>query len=113
MNHSLPGLIGEVPRKAHAASVASGEAERKSFALLIGRAIERGILLAGMTKQEAAFEMGYPDPSALSRWIAGVETVQFSRLWMIARLRPCLCVALAEISEGVVVETTISIRRAG
>jgi len=94
-NQSLP-LLGAAQRKSvegRSESVSSqGETQIKpiagaEFKLLIGRAIERGILLAGMTKQEAAFEMGYPDPSALSRWMPGVETVQFSRLWMIARLR--------------------------
>ena len=93
----------------------NGDALRKLLAddlkRAIGKAIERGIVLAQMTRQEVAFEMGYEDASALSRWIAGAETPQFARLFMVMKLRAPLVVALAELSEDAVVTTSISIRR--
>lgn len=110
-SNPLP-LLGEAPRK----SVAKpSEGHRKPVAedlkRAIGFAIARALELANLTKQEAAFQMGYEDQSALSRWISGVETAQFAKLFGIARLRGPLVIALAELSEDVVVETTISIRR--
>lgn len=107
MNNSLPGLLGAVPRKSRANE---SEAERKAFAEAMGKAIERGILLAGLTKQEVAFAMGYTDASALSRWIAGTETAQFARLFSVSRLQQPLVVALAELT-GADVTTHIAIRR--
>jgi hypothetical protein len=116
-NPTLAGLIGETPRKRSASSAGQGETDRKrlaeDFKQLIGRAIERGIVLAGMTKQEVSYAMGYPDASALSRWIAGTETPQFARLFIVEALQAPLCVALSEIAKDAVVTTHISIRRAG
>lgn len=115
-NHPLP-LLGAAPRKSRATSAVSGDPDRKPLAedlkRALGRAIERGILLAGLTKQSVSFDMGYEDASTLSRWIAGTETPQFARLFMVARLRAPLVVALAELSGDAVVTTSISIRRAG
>jgi hypothetical protein len=95
--------------------VMRGESLRKPLAddlkRPIGQAIERALVLADITKQDAAFRMGYEDQSALSRWIAGAETAQFARLFSIPELRGPLVIALAELSETVSVETTITIRR--
>lgn len=92
-----------------------GEAVRKPLAedmkRPIGQAIDRAIVLARLTKQDVAFRMGYDDQSALSRWIAGVETPQFARLFAVKELRGPLVIALAELSDTVDVQTTIVIRR--
>lgn len=93
-----------------------GEGDRKPLAdpdlpRLIGRAIERALKLANLEKKDAAWRMGYEDQSALSRWIAGVETPQFAKLFGILELRGPLVVALAELAEDVDVTTTISVRR--
>jgi hypothetical protein len=93
----------------------TSEALRKPLAddlkRAIGQAIERAIVLAGLTKQEVAFAMGYEDQSALSRWISGAETPQFARLFIVVKLRGPLVIALAELSGDVDVQTTIVIRR--
>lgn len=111
-SHPLP-LLGATPRKSSAVPSPAAEHERKALAERIGKAIERAILLSNLTKQGVAFDMGYPDASALSRWIAGTETAQFARLWMVASLRASLVVALAELAQpdGATVETTVTIRR--
>jgi hypothetical protein len=92
-----------------------GESLRNSLAddlkRPIGLAIDRAIVLAGLTKQDVAFRMGYADQSALARWIAGVETPQFAKLFIVVELRAPLVIALAELSDDVQIVTTISIRR--
>jgi hypothetical protein len=95
-----------------------GEGHRKRLAdedlrRLIGRAIERAIDLAKLEKKAVAHAMGYADGSALARWISGVETPQFAKLFGVVALRRALVIALAEIADGVDVQTTITIRRAG
>lgn len=87
-----------------------GETLRKPLAEAIGQAVERGIVLAKLTKQDVAFRMGYEDQSALSRWISGAETPQFARLWAIEELRGPLVIALAELAECVV-ETIVKVKR--
>jgi hypothetical protein len=107
-------MLGEVPRKRVASDPHTGEALCKplaeEFKPLIGRAIERCILLSGMTKQEAAYEMGYTDASALSRWIAGVEQPQLHRLFSVRALQPFLIVALGQMCKDVVITTNVSVR---
>lgn len=78
---------------------------------VIGERIERALILANLSKQEASFLMGYADQSTLSRWIAGVERAQMDRLFAIPQLRVPLVVAFAELAEGVQVSTTITIRQ--
>lgn len=96
---------------------AKSEGDRKKFAVdekaLIGRAVERAISVAGLTKQEAAFQMGYSDSGTLSRWCAGTETPQFAKLWAVEALRGPLVIALAEAMDdsGVIVTTHVQIRQ--
>lgn len=103
----------ELPRKTVAKATLRGEGVRKAFApSRIGAVIERAIALSGMTKQQAAGEMGYADPSALSRWIAGTDDVQFERLWSVPSLRAGVIAALAEAAESVVrIQTVVTIER--
>ena len=103
-----------IPRKS---LVMGSEGLRKPLAedlkRVIGQAIDRAIVLAGLTKQDVAFRMGYADQSALARWIAGVETPQFAKLFVLVELRGPLVIALAELADDAQVITEIRIRRRG
>lgn len=95
-----------------------GESLRKPLAedgmrRVIGGAIERALHLAGLTKQEVSYAMGYGEnQSPISRWIAGTETPQFAKLFAVARLKPALLVALAELDQdNVEIRTQIIVRR--
>jgi transcriptional regulator with XRE-family HTH domain len=77
----------------------------------IGRAIEEAIKAAKLEKKDVAERMGYSDQSVVGRWIAGVETPQFAKLFLIEELRLPLCVALAALSKDAEIVTTISFRR--
>jgi hypothetical protein len=101
-------LLDAVPRKTLAMR---SESLRKPLAGAIGRAIDRAITLSGLTKQDAAYRMGYQDQSAVARWISGVETPQLARLFAVPELRAPLVQALAELSSDVEVTTTITVRR--
>lgn len=108
MSSTVAKAIPDPPRKMLAAKP---RADRKPLAVEIGQAVERAITLARMTKQDVAFRMGYRDQSALARWISGVETPQFARLWMIEELRGPLAIALAELAECCEVETVVRVKR--
>lgn len=103
--------LNAVPRKMLAKNL---DPVRKPLAedwnRLVGQAIERAILLARLTKQEVAHEMGYSDQSTLSRWISGAETAQLPKLFAIDALREPLAVALAELA-GAKVDTHLHFPR--
>jgi hypothetical protein len=94
-----------------------GEGLRKKLAdpqirHALGRAIERALQLADMTKSQASQEMGYGENQApISRWISGVENPQFDKLFTIERLREPLVIAIAEMAGTIEVRTTLTIRR--
>jgi hypothetical protein len=117
MNRSLARALPDGPRKMLAGGEVSGETLRKRLAegddsSQIGRVIERALTLANLTKQEVAHAMGYADQSALSRWIAGVETAQMAKLWRVRALRGALVVALAEAAQDdVEVRTVVTLKR--
>ncbi len=76
----------------------------------IGRAIEMALDRTCLTKQEAAYAMGYTDSGVIGRWITGTETPQFAKLWTLgSRFQKELVIALAEAidASGVVVRTSI------
>lgn len=111
MRSSVADTRLDVPRKAVAATL---RPDCNSLAVdwkrRLGMVIERALVLANLTKQEASFAMGYPDQSAISRWIAGTEPTQWHKLMAIDVLRPWIPVALAEQS-GAEVQTTVIVRR--
>ena len=107
MPRSVDRPVPDPPRKMLAAKVCG---DRKPLAEGIGQAVERAITLARLTKQDVAFRMGYADQSTLARWISGVETPSFARLWMVEDLRAPLAVALAELAQCEV-ETVVRIKR--
>lgn len=111
MPHTVADSRLDVPRK----SVAAGlRTDRKPLAVdwkrVSGCVVERALVLAGLTKQQVSFEMGYADQSAISRWIAGTEPTQWHKLMAIDDLRPWIPVAWAE-QAGVEVQTTVIVRR--
>lgn len=80
----------------------------------IGRSIEVALDRARLTKQEAAFAMGYADSGVMGRWIAGTETPQFAKLWTLgSRFQKELVIALAELAAqedaDVVIRTTVEL----
>jgi hypothetical protein len=116
MSTKATAALDNVPRKMLAAGEASlAKVDRKPLAedwqLLQGKAIERAIVLACMTKQEVAYRMGYENNQApLSRWIGGTENPQFAKLFAIEELREPLCIALAQMA-GALVSTRVEFRR--
>lgn len=115
MASTLPNRCPDPPRKAIAARLRVGaKVDCKPLAVewkhRMGAVVARALVLANMTKQEASFEMGYPDASAISRWVAGIEPTQWHRLMAIDQLRPWIPVALAE-QAGAEVQTTVTVRR--
>ena len=73
------------------------EIENRDFREEIGRAIERAVSLAGLSKKEVA-GMIQREPAQLARWIAGTERPQFDALFSVQQLRKPLCVALAQMA---------------
>jgi hypothetical protein len=111
---SLP-LVGATPPRKKSAVVGEGDRKRLAevdFRRAVGGAIERAILLSGLTKQEVAGRMGYEDQSALSRWISGVENPHFAKLFSIPELRAPLVLTLAGLATpDIEIETTLRLRR--
>jgi hypothetical protein len=75
----------------------------------VGAALLRAINVLGLSIKEAAALLDL-DPPQLSRWISGVERVQIDRLWA-TKLHGPFAVELACAADGVVVETTVTVRR--
>jgi hypothetical protein len=80
----------------------------------MGRVIETALARASLTKQEAAYAMGYSDAGVIGRWLQGTETPQFAKLWTLGDpFRRELVIALAELAgQAVEVTTQITVRRA-
>jgi hypothetical protein len=110
MPSTLPAKVDPRHRKSCAVD---GETLRKKLAghaeagLNVGRVLERAFALAGLSKQEVAYELGYQGPSSISRWCANVEPPNLTRLWEIRQLRRALIVALAEATGGDVSVRTV------
>lgn len=93
---------------------ARGEADRKKLADLrpvVGRLVERALELAGLSKQETAFAMGYSDAGTISRWCSGVERPLFDKLFTVPGFQDAYVLALAEGNPRMEVETIVKIRR--
>lgn len=76
----------------------------------IGDAIERTRTLARLSLKEFADRIGR-DERQVARWIHGAERPQFDALFAVPGFRALLVQALAELADGVQVETHITIRR--
>jgi hypothetical protein len=109
--------LDRIKRKSVAMTLGGGETDHKPLVLEqgrreIGRAIERALQLAAMTKQDVSFAMGYGTNQApISNWISGKETPQFAKLFSVEPLRAPLVIALAELAHDIEVSTTIVVRR--
>lgn len=94
---------------------ADHEGDRKNLAEdlrpVIGRLVERAIKLLDLTKQDAAFQMGYADQGTVSRWCSGVERPCFDKLFVIDGFEDAWVLAIAERNPSMEVETTVTIRR--
>jgi hypothetical protein len=111
----LTDQLDAIPRKSVGMKLRAGETDRKPLAedmkRAIGRAIEIAIAAAHLEKQDVAYRMGYSDQGSLGRWIAGVETPQFAKLFLVVELRAPLVIALAALAEDAEIVTTITVRR--
>lgn len=76
----------------------------------IGGTIDRALTLARLSKQELSFAMGYPDQSALSRWISGVERPLLDKLFAVDRFYDAWIIACAEGNPRIAVTTAITVR---
>lgn len=83
--------------------------EKREFRSEIGRAIGRGLALAGHTQKEAAGVIGV-DQGQMARWIAGTERPHLDRLFAVPEYREPLCVALAQMS-GADVHTHVEFKK--
>lgn len=77
----------------------------------IGRLVERALVLAGVSKQEAAYRMHYSDAGTVSRWCNGIERPLFDKLFTIAGFQAAYVQAIAEQHPDFEVTTEIKIRR--
>lgn len=78
---------------------------------VIGGLVERALALCGLTKQEAAFRMGYSDSGVISRWCSGTERPLFDKLHTLPGFANAWVVALAERDPQMDVATIVTIRR--
>lgn len=118
MPHSLADRLSTVqPQMLRAAGETAkreGETDRKKLADLrpeVGRTVERAIELLGITKQDAAHEMGYADQGVVSRWCSATERPLFDKLFAIHGFRSAWIIALAERDDSIECETVVRVSR--
>lgn len=86
---------------------AEHEDNRKKVAALVARAFT----LMGITKQEAAYRMGYTDAGTVSRWCSATERPLFDKLIGLDGFEIAYVLAIAERNAAIDVTTTITVRR--
>ena len=77
-----------------------------------GRILDRALVLARLTKQEATYLLGYANPGQISKWTTGQEATPLHRLF--ARLpgfKTAYMIALGEDDPAVQVVTTVTVPR--
>jgi hypothetical protein len=105
----MPSTVADPRLELHPQMLrAQSEGDRKKF---VGRLVERALELMSVTKQDAAFRMGYSDSGVISRWCAGSETPLFHKLVALDGFIEAWLVALAEKSTRAEVFTDVRIRR--
>jgi hypothetical protein len=115
MPSTLPATVDPRHRKSCADG---GETIRKKLAGLPsgpdwGRVLERAFALASLTKQEVAYRLGYRDATSVSRWCANAEPPNLPRLLSLRELRGPMVIALAEATDGLSVQTVVTLRAEG
>lgn len=101
MGSSIRQQLDGIQRKSLTMGSESLRSDRKSVAVSegarrLGRVLDRALQLAGITKQQAASDLGYSDQSAISRWISGVENPRFDKLITLAGFGEGMLQALGE-----------------
>lgn len=86
-----------------------GERDHKKLA--VAKDVERALEVAGISKQEAAYQLGYADPGVVSRWCSGVERPLFDKLFALDGFLEAFIQVLAQHSPTMEVETLVRIRR--
>lgn len=111
----MPTSIADRLAGVHPQMLRAGiEGDRKKVADLrpvIGRLVERALELAELTKQDAAYRMGYRDAGTISRWCSAVERPLFDKLFTLDGFEAAWMLALAERNPKMEVETIVKIRR--
>ena len=80
----------------------------------IGQAFDWALDRARITKQEAAYQMGYTDDGVMGRWASGTERVQLDKLRMLGDdFFQEFVIALAQTCAGVDVKTQITLAKVG
>lgn len=87
-----------------------GETARKK---LVGRRVARAFELMGLTKQDAAFRMGYSDAGTVSRWCSGLERPHFDKLNVLDGFEDAYVLATAERHPRMEIVTHVRLRRMG
>lgn len=110
-----PASVADRLAEAHPQMLRVGiEGERKKLADLrpvIGRLVARAFELLGITKQDAAYRMGYHDAGTVSRWCSAAERPLFDKLFTLDGFEDAWMLALAERNPRMEVETVVKIRR--
>lgn len=82
--------------------------------VLVGRAIQRAVSLAGLSNKEAAGQVGVDD-AEFGKWLTGSSENRhphLDRLFAVEALRVPLVIALAELAgAGVEIDTVIRVKR--
>lgn len=90
------------------------KADRKPLADLrpkIGQLVDRALVLAGVSKQDAAYRMQYADAGTVSRWCSGLERPAFDKLFTIDGFEAAYVQAIAERNPRIRVQTTITLEK--
>ena len=115
MSSTVNPRVPDVPRKMLRAGLRSeANADRKPLADLrpvIGLLVDRALVLAGISKQDAAYRMNYADQGTVSRWCSGLERPAFDKLFTMDGFDVAWVLAMAERNARIETTTVITIRR--
>jgi hypothetical protein len=115
MSEMVSSALSNVhPQMLRASSPATPQRSGDDYAREIGAAFEWALDRARVTKQEAAYRMGYSDSGVIGRWISGRENLQIHKTRLIGdAFFQEFVVALAQTCGGVEVKTLITLARVG
>lgn len=85
------------------------KADINAWGVEIGRAVTRVRLLAGLSLKEFAVAIDR-DERQVARWESGKEHAQLAAIFCVAAFTSLMVLALAEIANGVEIETTLRIK---
>jgi len=76
----------------------------------IGRAISHAVSAVGWSHKEAASHIAVDD-AEFGKWLSGHRRPQLDKLFAVPELRQPLVLAMAELADGVVIETVVRVTR--